>query len=234
MNLENEENINEQVSSPPSETKNEDAEKKPKRFVFNCTKCGKCCEKFDEIPVYIEDLQRWMKDSSLSYVIPFLQIVEKGPYNIQIVLAKPKTKEVTEDAVSKCPLYDSKNKLCNLYSSMPVHCQAYPLAFNGEKYFLTDSECPGLGNGTMTKESLTIARERARTYYDSEVGAATIMPIIYGLILTQMMMKSQEAMNSMSEEDKKQLDELLAKSKKSEDPSEFSGEETIDDEQVEE
>jgi len=202
-------------SSPNSasdKNKKPSSSSKPKKFVFNCTKCGKCCEKWDEIPVYIDDLIRWNKDGSLPYVMQFLQIKEVGPYNISIVLKR--NKDAPNDPnPSGCPLYDYNNKICNLYSSMPIFCAAYPLAYNGTKYYLVDTDCPGLGNGKMTKESLALARTRAQEHYKAKTTNQVILPLIHGLILTHIMRKSQEAMQSLSEEDRKKLEELLEKSK---------------------
>jgi len=188
------------------------SEKKPKKFVFNCTKCGQCCEKWEEIPVYIEDLVRWNNDGSLPYVMQFLQIKENGPYNINLVLKRAKTGP-DDTNPSGCPLYDHNNKICNMYYSMPLYCAAYPLAYNGTKYYLVDTDCPGLGNGKMTKESLALARTRAQEHYNAKVKNQVIMPLLYSVILADIMRKSQEAMNNLSDEDKKKLEELLEKSK---------------------
>jgi len=195
------------------EEKQERKEKKPPRFVFNCIKgCGKCCERWDEVPVYISDIQRWIKDGSLNYVLPFLQIKEINQFSVQLVLKR--NKEENDTNPSGCPLYDHENKICNLYYSMPIHCSAYPLAFNGQKYFLADKEeCPGLGNGKMTKEWLNTCKSRAQEHFNSQGSTMGVLSILYGLILGHIMKKSQEAMEQLSEEDRKKIDELLAKSK---------------------
>ena len=113
---------------------------------------------------------------------------------------------------SGCPLYDYENKICNLYSSMPLHCVAYPLAYNGEKYYLVDKESPGLGLGNMSKESLAEARLRAQNHFSALTSTSSILPLIYSLILGNMIKRNQEAMEAMSEEDREQLEELMKKS----------------------
>ncbi|MHA1668889.1 MAG: YkgJ family cysteine cluster protein [Candidatus Heimdallarchaeaceae archaeon] len=185
--------------------------KKPKpKYVHNCTKCGKCCEKWESVPVYLDDLQRWLKDGTIQYVLPFLKLKETPPLYVQIVLQKEEKED--DPNPSGCPLYDYKNKICNIYFSMPIHCAAYPLAYNGEKFYLIDKESPGLGNGSMTKESLQLARQRAQEHYSASISTNSLLPVLYALILNNISRKSKEAMESLSEEDKKKLEELLSKS----------------------
>ncbi|MHA1199572.1 MAG: YkgJ family cysteine cluster protein [Candidatus Heimdallarchaeaceae archaeon] len=183
--------------------------KEQKRYVHNCTKCGQCCEKWEEVPIYIEDLQRWINDGTLQYAMPFIHMEEIPPVYIRLKLKKPETED--DPNPSGCPLYDYANKICNVYSSMPVHCAAYPLAYNGEKHFLVDNESPGLGEGSMTNESLTIARQRAKDHFEAISNSSALLPFLYTLILGEIMRKSQEAMSTLSEDDKKQLEDLLSK-----------------------
>ena len=92
-----------------SVTDSPNKEKKPPKFVYNCTKCGLCCEKKDYVQVYLADLERWVSDGSLSYVMAYLQIEEEGPFGVKMVLKREKT----DDNPSGCPLYDHNNKICN-------------------------------------------------------------------------------------------------------------------------
>lgn len=192
-----------------STTSEQKSVKKPPKFVYTCQQCGQCCEKKDYVTIYFDDLERWIKDGSISYVMPFLQIYEEGPFGVKLIIKREKT----EDNPSGCPLYDPQNKLCNLYSSMPVECAAYPLSYNGSKYYLMDKDCQGLGKGTMTKEKLSDARKKAENYYLAKSKTESLFPIVYGAIIAHIMKQSQEAMQSLSEEDRKKLEELLSKSK---------------------
>ncbi len=192
------------------EAKEKEEKKEKKRYVHNCTKCGICCEKWEEIPIYLEDLQKWIKDGTIHHVLPFLQLRETPPAYVRLVIQKHPI-EGEDPNPSGCPLYDYSNKICNVYSSMPFHCSAYPLAYNGEKYFLVDTDSPGLGNGTMSKETLELARARARDYFDVLSMSSALLPVLYTMILANIMKKSQEAMDTLSEEDKKKLDDLLSK-----------------------
>ncbi|MHA1406994.1 MAG: YkgJ family cysteine cluster protein [Candidatus Heimdallarchaeaceae archaeon] len=213
---ESEEDVKEESEEDVKEESEEDVKegkepKKPKpKYVHNCTKCGKCCEKWEYVPVYLDDLQRWLKDGTIQYVLPFLKLKETPPLYVQIVLQKEEKEN--DPNPSGCPLYDYENKICNIYFSMPIHCAAYPLAYNGEKFYLVDKESPGLGNGSMTKESLQLARQRAQEHYSASISSNSLLPVLYALILNNISRKSKEAMESLSEEDKKKLEELLSKS----------------------
>ena len=198
-----------------------------KKYIHNCTKCGKCCEKWQEIPISIEDLQRWLNDGSINHILPFLQLQETPPAYVRLILKKY-SMEGKDENPSGCPMYDYKNKICNIYFSMPIHCQAYPLAFNGEKFYLVDRDSPGLGNGVMTSESLNIARTRAKDHFNALNSSSTILPILYTIIIANIARKSQEAISSLSEEDQKKLEALLSKSKEEEE--EIKGEEEIKEE----
>ncbi len=187
-------------------------EKETKKYIPNCTKCGSCCEKWGEIPIYLEDLQKWFLDGTISYILPFLQLREAPPAYVRLVIQKLSA-EGEDTNPSGCPLYDYNNKICNVYSSMPLHCAAYPLAFNGEKFYLVDSESPGIGNGNMTNESLELARQRAKDHFNALSTTSSLLPVLYAVIVGNIMRQSQETMESLSEEDKKKLEELFAKSR---------------------
>lgn len=238
------ENTDEKDKSTPSPDQESSQSANPKKkFIFNCTKCGKCCEKWEEIPIYLEDLQRWVNDGSIYYVLSFLQVIDSAPNAVEIVMRKdssvpmPNTNKEEqqkdlEDNPSGCPLYDYENKICNLYHSMPIHCAAYPLAYNGKKYYLVDKDCPGLGHGQMTKEKLQLARTRAEAHYNAKNSSKSVIPVLYTLILTNIMKKSQEAMGSLSPEDKEQLNTLLSKSKEQTDEEEASGNNSVNSEET--
>ncbi len=215
-----------------SESSKESKNTESKKYVHNCTKCGACCEKWTEIPVYIEDFQNWIADGTIHHVLPFLQLQEIPPSYVRLILKKA---EIEDDPnPSGCPLYDYTNKICNVYSSMPLYCSSYPLAYNGEKFYLVDNDSPGLGNGSMTSETLEMARERARNHFTAVSNTSAILPLLYTMVLANIMKKSQEAMESLSEEDQQQLEELLSKSKDDKDTEEetTSKEETTSEEET--
>ena len=243
MDEKKQEDTQEKVEEVEEEEKKEEKEEKEetkketKKYVHNCTKCGSCCEKWEEIPIYLEDLQKWLKDGTIHYILPHIQLKEVPPAYVRLVIQKTPV-EGEDPNPSGCPLYDYNNKICNVYSSMPFHCAAYPLAYNGEKYYLVDNESPGLGQGIMSKESLELARTRAREHFDALSVSSALLQVLYTMIIASIMRKSQEAMDSLSEEDRKQLDDLLSKTDgKEEEPeqeAELEVEEASDDVEVKE
>lgn len=218
MNEKNPETIDDQeeVNVERTESKTEETKSEKPKYVHNCTKCGSCCEKWKEIPIYIEDLQKWLNDGTIQYILPFIQLREEPPAYVSLVIQKAQTEDDNSNP-SGCPLYDYENKICNVYFSMPIFCASYPLAYNGEKYYLVDKESPGLGNGSMTKDSLELARSRARDHFSYLISTSSIMPLLYAVLIDNIRKRSQEAMDAMSDEDKKQLEDLLSRSEKSDD-----------------
>jgi len=70
----------------------------------------------------------------------------------------PYIKMKDENSKGVCPFYDDENKICNIYFTLPSFCKTFPLYFNGEKYYVSDPSCTGIGQGEMTKEKLEILR----------------------------------------------------------------------------
>ena len=89
----------------------------------------------------------------------------------------------TKENEKGCPMYDSENKNCQVYHDMPLNCQAYPLGYNGEKYFVTDTACQGLGEGEMTAEQLKVQRDAAKEDYEARVESNTLVPLLYSIIM---------------------------------------------------
>ena len=70
----------------------------------------------------------------------------------------------------------------------------------------------------MSKEALQEARRLAEQEFNERRETATALPAIYSVLMNQMIRQSAEAMQSLSEEDRKKMDEILSKSK--EEPTE--------------
>ena len=193
-----------------------DAKTKPKKkFVFNCTKCGQCCEKRDIVPVSLADIRRWIQSGVINSIFPSLKF-----RTLQTTGEKPQ-EFLTLGLVSidtGCPLYDKENKLCNIYHSLPLECKAFPLGFNGKNYYIKDNSVPGLGQGAMTKEKLITDRDNAREDFDAKVEAQMMLPILYSVFMKNLMEQQQKIMEEMPDEKRQQLDDLL-KSKKEQEKS---------------
>ena len=106
-------------------------------------------------------------------------------------------------------MYDDENKNCQIYHDMPLNCQAYPLGYNGEKYFVTDKACKGLGEGQMTLEQLKTQRDSAKEDYEARLESNTLVPLVYSIIMGDLVDQSRKAMENMSEDQKSQLQDLI-------------------------
>lgn len=212
MSQENSEESKENIDTVEEEVKKPQKSK----YIFNCTKCGECCEKKEFIPIANEDLLNWVKNGVINTIIPHLEIgtlqgQNEGQTFFQLML---KQKE------PGCPMYDATNKICNIYHSLPLDCASFPLGFNGQSYFIRDKSCPGIGNGTMTKEQLVKDREVAQKDFLAKIDTYTILPVIYSLFMKNILKEQERVMKEMPDEKRQQLEDLLGEKKKEEEKSE--------------
>jgi Fe-S-cluster containining protein len=211
----------EDVEETSDSSSQEEEKPKKKKYVFNCTKCGQCCEKRELVPVSFADIRNWTTSGTINSVFPHLkiqtfptQVGGETRESISIVLAGPE---------KGCPLYDKENKLCNVYHSMPLECKAFPLGFNGQNYVIKDKTVPGLGNGTMTKEKLIEDRDNARLDYDARVETQMLLPLTYSLFMQNLLEQQQKIRDEMPEDKRQQLEDLL-KGDTQESPDQTDGE----------
>lgn len=108
-----------------------------------------------------------------------------------------------------CPFHDRENGLCQIYHALPTSCQAYPLGYNGSKYFIVDRECQGLGQGQMTVGSLTAIRDAARADFEARTETGQLLTTLHTLFMGRMAAHSARMMSGMDPEKLKQLGELL-------------------------
>jgi Fe-S-cluster containining protein len=191
------------------EIKGEEQKKEGGRYVFQCQKCGICCESTDSVVVSLADLKRWSNDLTLPSLFPYLIMEIKNDNYIQISLKKPDSPEGIPQ--NGCPLYDENNKICNIHFSMPLYCSSYPLGFDGKSYFLKDKDCQGLGKGQMTQEELGSARNFAKEDFESRVGTSLLLPIIHGLTMAFILNQSKKRIDELTTEQKDKLNEILGK-----------------------
>ena len=92
---------------------------------------------------------------------------------------------------------------------MPLNCQAYPLGYNGEKYFVTDNACQGLGEGEMSAEQLKVQRDAAKADHEARVESNTLVPLLYSIIMGDLVDQSKKAMEKMTEDEKSQLQDMI-------------------------
>lgn len=177
-------------------------EKKTPKYIFNCTKCGKCCEEREDVPVTTSDLKKWAENNILPVVMPYLNL-SVTQQAIRVILKK-------ENDEKGCPLYDAENKLCKIYMNMPDECNSFPLGFNGKSYYIKKFvECPGIGSGTMTKEQLLQDRKKAELDFNNQNEALVMTSIFYGIFIQYLQNEQKKAVKNMTEEEKNKYEELL-------------------------
>ena len=184
--------------------------KQKKKFIFECQEtadppCHKCCigRIFN---IYFEDLERWIKDQSISRVFPNISVVIDD--NIPVLRFNFK-----EDGT--CPMLVENQ--CSIAYSKPINCQAIPLGFNGTNFYVQYKECEGLDKGEMTKEKLNEMKEIAKKDYEAKVKTALLMPFLVQFISmfvqSEMVKASEEMMNSMDPAQREQLEKIMAESR---------------------
>lgn len=173
----------------------------PPKFVYNCVRCGQYCSSVKDVSVTFADINRWRKNGTLASMSQHIGMNMEGGY--------PKLVLESKENETGCPMYDLENKNCQIYHDMPLNCQAYPLNFNGEKYFVTDKACKGLGEGEMTAEQLKLQRNAAREDYEARIESNTLVPLMYSIIMGNLVEQSRKAMENMSDEQKAQLQDMV-------------------------
>jgi hypothetical protein len=69
-----------------------------------------------------------------------------------------------------------------------------------------------VGEGEVTKEALQEARNLAEQEFNERKETTVALPAVYSVMMNQMIKQSTEAMQNLSEEDRKKMDEIIAKS----------------------
>ena len=198
-------------TSPPGEGAGKASAPK---FVYECVRCGHSCADRNFVEVTLEDLRRWAEDQTLTAIFPHLRLMAVGRPYLDIVLASEEGAEAFMEGDREhagCPMYDAENRLCNIHHSMPLYCRSFPLAWNGSGYFLKDRECQGIGQGTMTRERLDAHRQAAREELEARRECGVLMPSLQGVFTRFFVEASAKTLDAMSDDDRRELEELLAK-----------------------
>jgi hypothetical protein len=116
-----------------------------------------------------------------------------------------------EEEETACIFFNEEANGCEIRYSRPLSCQTYPLEYNGEKYYAVTKDCPGIGKGEVSKDFLQEARKLAEQEFEERKLTDSALPAMYSVIMSQMVRQSAEAMQKMSEEDRKKMEELLSK-----------------------
>lgn len=173
------------------------------KFVFNCTDCGKCCER--NVEVYLKDIEDWIEHGLIYKVLPELSL--SGDYGSLTVQLDKKT----QDGMKICAFLDTEKNQCSIEDNKPLSCRAFPLGHSKEHFIVVDMDCPGLGQGSMTAESLKNMRMTAKAEFQSKSQTEKIMPVLQALFIKLFTMESQKAMEELEPEQREELEKILRK-----------------------
>lgn len=198
------------------------------KYSFKCLeqKCTtKACHIRPMIDVTLGDLSRWTGQGYLMNILPgvTLKVPESDQDMISLVMMRKPLKSDPE--TTACVFYNEEANGCEIRYSRPLSCRAFPLEYNGEKFYLSTKDCPGVGQGEVSKEALQEARDLAVQLYKERGETMTALPAVYSIIMTQMIRQSAAAMQNLSEEDRKKMDEIMSKSSSNEEETDSTDQE---------
>ncbi len=185
------------------------------KYIFKCLeqKCEtRSCHIRPHVDVTLGDLSRWTAQGYLMKILHGVTL--KMPESEQGILSLEMMRKplVSNENTTACIFYNEEANGCEIRYSRPLSCRSFPLEYNGEKYYLSTKDCPGIGKGEVSKETLKESRDLAEQMFKERGETLTTIPALYSLIMTQMLRQSAEAMKNLSEEDRKKMDEIFAKS----------------------
>lgn len=196
-------------------------EDEKKKFVFNCTRCGKCCADRGPIPLVMEDLELWAKNRVVANMLPYLKFILTPKKTLDLVFTRqignqfeetPEKAEENQD--SSCPMYNKEKKECTIYENRPLSCRTYPLEFDGQKFVVVDDECPGIGHGDMTKEDRIKLRELAQHMFNQLRQIRIVMPIVsqamQTFVIGQLIEQQRQAFEKMTPEERERYQKEYA------------------------
>ena len=186
------------------------------KYSFKCLEqeCDtKACHIRPSVNVTFGDLGRWASQNYLSQILPgvVLKLPESEEGSLVIEMARIPLKSDSE--ATACIFYHEEGNACRIRYSRPLSCKTFPLEYNGEKFFLSDKNCPGVGKGEVTKDALMELRGLAEQEYKERVETVIALPVVYSIIMNQMLRQSVEAMQNLSDEDRSKLDEIMSRSR---------------------
>ena len=193
------------------------------KYNFKCleNQCDtKACHIRPIINVTHGDIARWTKLGYLMNILPGLALnlpkTEQGLISIEM-FRKPLE---SDSEITSCVFYNEGANACEIRYSRPISCRTYPLEYTGEKYVLSSKDCPGVGQGEVSKEALQEARSLAEQEFNERIETISSLPVFYTIIMNQMLRQSSEAMQNLSEDDRKKMDDILGKTPQEEDKPE--------------
>jgi Fe-S-cluster containining protein len=177
------------------------------KYSFKCLeqKCStKACHVRPHVNVTVGDLGRWSSQGYLMNILAgvTLNLPESEEDSLTLETAR-KPLEEQQDGTS-CIFFNEKANGCEIRYSRPISCRTYPLEYDGERYYLSSKDCPGVGQGEVSKEALQEARSLAEQEYREKQETEAALPAIYSVIMTELIKQSAEAMKKQADEEKKE------------------------------
>ncbi len=193
------------------------AEDKEKvKYSFRCLE-QKCttreCHIRPNVNVTLGDLSRWTAQGYIGHIVVGLTIVPPESENDLMTLETLRKPLKDESEITACVFFDEEANGCTIRYSRPISCRTFPLEYDGSKFYLSNKNCPGVGEGEVSKEALKEARDLAEKEFRERMDTIAALPAVYSLVMAPMVRQSAEAMERLSEEDRKKMDEILAKSR---------------------
>ena len=184
------------------------------------------CHIRPKIDVTLGDLTRWATQGYLVNILPGVNLHLPKSEQDLLTLEMSRKPLIKDPEQTACIFFNEEANGCDIRYARPLSCRAYPLEYNGEKYYLSSKDCPGVGQGEVSREALQEARDLADLAFKERGDTYTALPAVYTIIMTQMIKQSTEAMQNLSEEDRKRMDDIMSKSPESEDEITTSEDET--------
>lgn len=187
---------------------------RPPKFIYECVRCGHSCVDRNHVELTVRDLRKWTEDQTIAAVFQHIRLAPLGRPFLDPVLASDEGLEQLRKGGAEnrgCPLYDRENRLCNIYATMPLACRAFPLAYDGETFYVRDRECRGLGRGEMTADRLKAHRDAAREEHEARVETAMLVPVLQGLFTRFFVEESARVLDKVPDEDRRTIEEILTK-----------------------
>jgi Fe-S-cluster containining protein len=184
-----------------------------KKYSFKCL--GQNCETQachfrEQVNVTIDDLARWTQAGHLQNILPGLRFNLPQSENEPIAI-ETRRKDLEDQDGTACIFYHEESSACEIGYNKPISCQTYPLKYNGKKFYVSDRDCPGVGEGEVTKEALKEVKEKAEQDFHERQRTQASLPALYSLIMGQLMQQSAQAMQDLSEEDRKRIQDIMAR-----------------------
>jgi len=184
------------------------------KFSFKCLeqKCDtKTCHIRQRINVTMGDIARWTGQNYLAQILPGITLSMPSNENEPLALTTLRKPLESDPEQTACIFYHEESNGCTIRYARPISCRAFPLEYNGEKYYLSDKDCPGVGEGEVNKDALKEVRNLAEQEYRERIETLAALPGVYSIFMGMMIRQSAEAMKDLSEEDKKHIEDIMSK-----------------------